>query len=90
MNKETLKSIHKLSIHQLSNKELQDEQLCGCFYCTSQFRGRDVVEFVDGGMTPLCPHCGIDSVIIASDLRNSLSITLTESLLEEMYEYAFT
>lgn len=36
---------------------------CGCFYCLQIFNGHEIVEWVDDGLTALCPFCGIDSVI---------------------------
>ena len=40
---------------------------CGCFFCGSIFRPRDITGWSDGrpatGETALCPRCGIDSVI---------------------------
>jgi hypothetical protein len=61
----TLEGAHK---HSIFNKaEILQSNLCGCFYCFKSFFPTDIVEWVDKdnpkGMTPLCPHCGIDSVI---------------------------
>lgn len=36
---------------------------CGCYYCGGVFLGMSIKEWVDGGKTPICPMCGIDSVI---------------------------
>lgn len=36
----------------------------GCFFCLAQFPAREVVEFTGGDETPICPKCGIDSVIL--------------------------
>ncbi len=45
---------------------------CACFYCLSRFPAADVTEFVDDGRTPLCPGCGIDSVLAASSFGGKL------------------
>jgi len=37
--------------------------MCGCYYCLKTFLGREIKEWVDGEKTPLCPKCGIDSVV---------------------------
>ena len=36
---------------------------CGCYYCLGVFLGSSIKEWVDGEKTPLCPMCGIDSVV---------------------------
>lgn len=37
---------------------------CGCYYCLRKFNPEDIREYIDDGTTPLCPYCGIDSVIL--------------------------
>lgn len=39
------------------------ETLCGCYYCQRVFFGKEIKEWCDGEQTPLCPKCGIDSVV---------------------------
>lgn len=37
----------------------------GCYYCLRVFSGNtEIKEWADGGETPICPMCGIDSVIV--------------------------
>jgi NAD-dependent SIR2 family protein deacetylase len=36
---------------------------CGCFHCLAIFPGTEISEWIDEGGTPLCPKCGIDSVL---------------------------
>lgn len=36
---------------------------CGCFYCLKTIAPAEITEWVDGGETPICPHCGVDSVL---------------------------
>src|SRR5215470_5782451 len=43
--------------------ELRRSGLCGCFGCLDVFEFKHVREWTDGGLTALCPSCGIDSVI---------------------------
>jgi len=64
-DRNTLEAAHK---HSVFNKaEGLGSDLCGCFYCLETFIAAGLVEFADEdnekGMTLLCPHCGIDSVI---------------------------
>jgi hypothetical protein len=36
---------------------------CGCFCCLQTFPAAEVVDWIDDGDTPLCPHCGIAAVL---------------------------
>lgn len=57
--------------HQYSSnhrKQIEDSELCGCFYCLEVYSLSKITEWVDEdenevGQTALCPYCGIDSVI---------------------------
>lgn len=69
MDKEEIKQL-LIALHHSTfrnEKQIQDSNTCGCFYCETIFRPDDVVEWCDdngkGDKTALCPHCGIDSVI---------------------------
>jgi hypothetical protein len=55
------KAAHKRCIHHRA--EIDASDLCGCFYCLDAFSATDIIEWVDGDQTALCPRCGIDSVI---------------------------
>ena len=57
---------------------------CGCFYCCRIFPASEIKEWVSSASRPLCPYCGIDSV-----LPDSL-VELTDELLRDMYEFWFT
>ena len=37
-----------------------------CFYCFRDFATEQIVKWVDGGSTALCPFCEIDSVLSSS------------------------
>lgn len=39
------------------------EQTLGCFYCQCTYSSNAVAEWTDSGKTPLCPFCGVDSVV---------------------------
>lgn len=47
--------------------EIQNSEICGCFYCLAIFKPQAIDGWVDEqddiGQTALCPMCGIDSVI---------------------------
>lgn len=34
-----------------------------CYYCIRHFKASDINEWADKGLTALCPHCDIDSII---------------------------
>jgi NAD-dependent SIR2 family protein deacetylase len=36
---------------------------CGCFCCLQTFAASEVIDWIDDGDTPLCPHCGIAAVL---------------------------
>jgi len=36
---------------------------CGCFCCLQTFKASEVIDWIDDGDTPLCPHCGIAAVL---------------------------
>ncbi len=75
--------------------EIEASELCGCYYCLRTFPPRLIVEWTDRdmdrpegldnpGQTPLCPHCGIDSVIGSAG-----GDAITEELLKRLHERWF-
>ncbi len=50
--------------HSLRNRgEIERSKLCGCYCCAAVFDTEEIVEWVDGGMTAVCPRCATDAVI---------------------------
>jgi hypothetical protein len=50
--------------HARHNKaEILASTRCACFFCRATFEPLAIMEYVENGMTALCPNCGIDSVI---------------------------
>ncbi len=83
-----LEAAHKHSI--CNRTEIVQSKRCGCFYCFQMFHPNEVVEWTDeddpGGMTALCPHCGMDSV-----LGDSLGFPADNAdFLKAMYQKYFT
>ncbi|MGE0225354.1 MAG: hypothetical protein AB7F35_09440 [Acetobacteraceae bacterium] len=37
--------------------------LCGCCACLHVFPAMEVIDWIDDGETPLCPTCGMDTVL---------------------------
>lgn len=68
MSKYSIDIIHSAHKHSISHQdEIMKSELCGCFYCLSNFNPATIVEWIEEennkGKTALCPKCGIDSVI---------------------------
>lgn len=47
-----------------SYERANPEAICGCYNCQRIFTFKDIEDFWDEGETPVCPGCGMDSVII--------------------------
>lgn len=43
--------------------EIESSTRCGCFFCLRCFQPTAIREWIDQGITALCPYCGIDSVV---------------------------
>lgn len=63
-------------------KQLEHVSRCGCFYCLAFFDAAEVIEWIDEDQTALCPRCGIDSVLPATE-------EVTPEFLKEMQQYWF-
>lgn len=64
--------------------ELQDSELCGCFYCLSMFPPGRIKEWIDDDQTALCPDCSIDSVI-----GSASPYPITHDFLQRMHDHWF-
>jgi hypothetical protein len=58
---------------------------CGCFYCRKTFSPLVIEEWIHEELTPLCPFCGIDSVL--GELQG---YPLTDEFLTSMHNHYFT
>ena len=59
--------------------------MCGCSYCRTTFPPESIDTWLnEGSGTAVCPHCGIDSVIPATEVY-----PLTPELLDAMHAYWF-
>ena len=63
---------------------LEHDKRCGCFHCLKVFDTKEL-EWVDFGLTALCPYCGIDAVI-----GERAGYPLTEEFLKKMRDYWFS
>lgn len=69
-----------------NQKMLEKDRLCGCFYCLKIFDPQQITDWIEdkGGLTAICPFCGIDSVI-----DESSGYPITDEFLKDMNEYWF-
>jgi hypothetical protein len=51
-------------------ERMNPDARCGCYNCQRLFVFKDVQDFWDEGEIPVCPHCGVDAVVVeTSDMR---------------------
>ena len=71
-----------------SRKEIEQSVLCGCFKCLAIFSLSKIDDWwdeVDGiPQTPVCPKCGIDSVI-----GDKSGYPITKEFLKKMKKHYF-
>lgn len=80
MTEQELRELHRLSSGH--RERILGSKLVGCFCCTDTYKPAEIREWIDEGLTALCPKCGIDAVLPES-------VGLTEELLREMSAYWF-
>jgi len=78
-----LEALHKKCTNNKS--DIDDETLCGCFYCETIFLGNKISNYVDEGQTALCPICNVDSVI-ASDKKKTVNQSLLKAMNSKYFE----
>ena len=66
-------------------REIEASSLAGCFHCLAVFPARQIVDWVDGGATGICPRCGMDSV-----LGDKVLVTVRRGFLERMHARWFS
>ena len=71
--------------HSTKNKEeIAGSAICGCFHCQQFVPPTAIDEWADGGLTAICPHCAIDSVLGAES-----GFPMTRAFLEAMEAHWF-
>lgn len=70
-------NIHSHSIR--NREEIERSCLCGCFSCIRIFEKEDIEDYIDDGLTALCPYCQVDTVI-GDACGLELSVDLLSSL----------
>jgi NAD-dependent SIR2 family protein deacetylase len=86
MEKPDYMKAHKHSFK--SRKEIEGSNKCGCFHCLAIFDSSEIDDCIDEAdgapQTPLCPKCGIDSVI-----GDKSGYPITKQFLKKMKNYFF-
>jgi hypothetical protein len=77
-----IREAHKLSSGQ--RDAIAASAQCGCFYCLATFDPSEIRRWVDDKTTPICPRCGIDSV-----LPDNVGVPLDRDFLKEMQFHWF-
>lgn len=79
-------NVIKAHAHSIRHRaEIEASNICGCFYCLETFTPKAIKEWVDeGGVTALCPRCGIDAVI-----GSASSASIDAEFLEQMRTHWF-
>lgn len=78
------KEIVEAHAHSSDNDEILSSRLCGCFYCLNIFKPSEITEWVNDNTTPLCPQCGIDSII-----GDQSGYPITKDFLKQMHQHWF-
>jgi len=79
--RDIIKAHDSASYHRV---ELEVSTVCGCFYCLRMFPPSEILEWIDGQQTAICPFCGIDSVL------GDASLPITEEFLKAMEQHWFS
>lgn len=85
MNKMTRQELEKIHRHSSNHRaEIEASRQCGCLCCRAIFPASEVVDYIDGGHTALCPKCDTDAVI-----GDASGYAIKTELLCEMYKEYF-
>jgi len=79
-----LKGLSLLSFH--NRNAVKRAKKVGCYYCMRTSRSSMVKDYIDMGMTALCPHCQIDALLA----DKVYGFTITKGLLLAMHMRWFT
>jgi len=79
------KEHEKISRHSIYNRgALENDNLCGCYYCLAIFSPREIDDWADEDDTALCPRCWVDAVI-----GESSGYPITREFLQMVNNFAF-
>lgn len=85
MNKKTENLMPLVASFLTKNKEyLKKYNECVCIYCGKKFRFMDITDWIDDGLTALCPFCSIDSVIPMQVHSRTDDYIMSDKLIEEI------
>lgn len=78
-----LERAHGFSI--FNRQHVLASESCGCFCCLAEFPPSEITQWIDRALTPICPRCGIDSVIGAAS-----GFPITDDFLKTMNKRWFS
>lgn len=55
-----------------SRTAVEESPVCACYCCLARFSPANITEYVDRELTPLCPRCGVDSVLASASYGGTL------------------
>jgi hypothetical protein len=64
--------------------EIEGSDHCGCYFCFRIFPPSTIKNWVEGGQTALCPHCGLDAVV------GSAHCQIDDNFLRRMHQQYFS
>lgn len=77
-----LKTAHE---HTINNRgEIEQSHVCVCVSCKRRYPALEVMDYIDGGLTAICPFCDCDAVI-----GDASGINLTDAFLAELHKHYF-
>lgn len=73
-----LKDAH---LHTSGNRdEIGSSKVCYCIFCQTFFKPEEVLDYIDGGETGLCPYCDCDAII-----ADASGIYMSDKLLSALH-----
>lgn len=70
----TMDSLEEQSKLSMKNKEeISKHPEASCYQCVSTFDAARISAWCDGGLTPICPRCGVDAVVPGRREREELA-----------------
>lgn len=76
---------NKLHTYAYNNRSLiQQANYCYCFHCKNKIEAKYINDYIDNGVTALCPKCNVDSLI-----PDCIDEEITDKVIYDMNKYWF-
>lgn len=66
---------------------IDDDTDCSCYYCCTSYKGSEITEYFDDGLTAMCPRCRVDAVLPEHFTRERLEGIYKENFTSRRSEY---